>query len=119
MRGGGQGYRSNQPAGRHVLKSNLLFCLSFGFFPSLKILSGPSVVQGAGFLQEEAFLDGDGVVTDITQVASFLCCPSLFPICSQDPLELFSRELCFGHLGDNKLLLSKTNSIFFFFKCVV
>lgn len=76
-------------------------------------------MQGAGFLQEEASLDGDGVVTDITQVASFLCCPSLSPICSQDPLELFSRELCFGHLGDNKLLLSKTNSIFFFFKCIV
>lgn len=83
------------------------------------MLSAPSVVQGAGFLQEEASLDGDGVLTDITQVASFLCCPSLSSIYSQDPLEIFSRELCLGHLGDNKLLLSKTNLIYFILKPIV
>lgn len=90
----------------------MLFCLTFGFVPSLKMLSAPSVVQGAGVLQEEASLDGDGVLTGITQEASFLRCPSLSSICSQDPLEIFSRELCLGHLGDDKLLLSKTNPIF-------
>ena len=68
-------------------------------------------MQGAGFLQEEASLDGDAVVTDPTQVATFLQRPSLSPICPQDPLELFSRELYMGHLGVYQRSLSKTNEI--------
>lgn len=41
----GQGYRRNQPRHSPVLRVSLFVSLTFGFIPSLKILSATSVVQ--------------------------------------------------------------------------
>lgn len=115
----GQGYRRNQPRHSPVLRVSLLVSLTFGFIPSLKILSATSVVQQVSRLPSGRGLSWWGRSGD-RYYPSGLISPLSFPFSHMFSRPtwtfffFFSRELCLGHLGDYKLSLSPTNQIFFF-----
>lgn len=90
---------------------SLLLSLTSLLTPSLKISSALSVMQWAGFLQEEASLCGDKVVTDINQAVWLLSSPFPQMFSRLTCTFFFSRDLNLDLLVAYKPSLSKANSI--------